>query len=1090
MKLMGNNADGILNKLESLENILATEKPSAIFLQETKTGRSGRIKTPSSRNYTWYELCRSEKAEKGVKGGGVAIGVLNSLDPSWISEGNDEAEAITVEIWIEGFPVRLICGYGPQENDSKTRKEHFWHYLQNEVRKGKENGAGVVIQMDGNLWAGSEIVKGDPKLQNQNGKYFKDFLDSNPNLTVTNALKVCEGKITRSRHTCKGTQESILDFFLVCEKLLPLVTKLTIDEKGETALVRYKGKVVKSDHRMLKLELNLQINNRTNHKKVEIFNFRNKKCQQLFKENTSKDNVFTKCFANPNEPVEVQFKRWKRLLKKSVQTSFQKIRIKENRCQSKLDTMMNERKLLLKKKVFTKEDEKKVELIENEISDEVADKEYKKIKNIIGEIETEGGTTNNTNIWKELRKAYPKKSKPIPTGVKNIQGKVITNPKEKKKVIINHFEHRMRKRKAVEDAKSVIEMNEEIFRIRLKEANENKSKEFDMKELEKVLKSLKTNKSSDPEGLINELFKEEAMGSDLKESVLMMMNRIKVEMKLPQEMKKANITILHKKNCRLDLSNWRGIFVTSVLRTILMKLVHERTYKTIDENMSEAQIGARKKKSVRNHLFVVKSIINDVMSSNKKEPIDINIMDFKQMFDTEELPIVLNAFYEGGVKNDMLGLIHAANVKNSFAVKTPNGLTEERIIENKIMQGDVLGPLVSSQLVDRNIAQVAISAGNVYMYKKNVAIPPLIMMDDTITVSTCGNESRKISNLINTQTNIMKLQFGADKCVKLHVGKTHNTDKCAKPKVDVWKDVIKTNDDGRDELVDEYGGKTEIKEVKDKKYLGEILTSDNKNEKNIKDKLNKATGNVNKIIDSITERPYGKHKYKAAKLMRDGMIVTSMLANAETWTNMLERDIEKLNKPDKMFLNKLLGEEGNPSLSFMYLEMGMVPLKYVLIGKRLKFLKYILDEDEETMVNKVYKAMKEDSKVGDFVDLIKKDMKTVNINLTDDEIKEETTIKWKTLVNKEVKNAALQYLKTENNKKTKTKDIDFESLEMSEYLARNKNSKLTKYIFKVRSGTLGIKEWCQWKFEDNLCVGCELKAETISHFMQCSAQRT
>ena len=120
-------------------------------------------------------------------------------------------------------------------------------------------------------------------------------------------------------------------------------------------------------------------------------------------------------------------------------------------------------------------------------------------------------------------------------------------------------------------------------------------------------------------------------------------------------------------------------------------------------------------------------------------------------------------------------------------------------------------------------------------------------------------------------------------------------------------------------------------------------------------------------------------------------------------------------------------------------------LLFCLFAKRLKFLKYILDEDEETMVKKVYKAMKEDSKVGDFVDLIKKDMKTVNINLTDDEIKEETTIKWKTLVNKEVKNAALQYLKTENNKKTKTKDIDFESLEMSEYLARNKNSKLTKY---------------------------------------------
>ena len=567
----------------------------------------------------------------------------------------------------------------------------------------------------------------------------------------------------------------------------------------------------------------------------------------------------------------------------------------------------------------------------------------------------------------------------------------------------------------------------------------------------------------------------------------MMMNKIKAEMTLPAEMKKANITILHKKNCRLDLSNWRGIFVTSVLRTILMKLVHERTYKVIEENMSEAQIGARKKKSIRNHLFVIKSIINDVMSSNKKETIDLNIMDFKQMFDTEELPIVLNAFYEGGVQNDMLGIIHAANETNTFAVKTPSGLTEERTIKNRIMQGDVLGPLVSSQLVDRNVAQVAISAGNVYMYKKKVAIPPLIMMDDTITVNTCGNESRKISNLINTQTNIMKLQFGADKCVKLHVGKKYNKDKCAKPKVDVWKEELKTNKDGKEELVDVYGGKVEVKEVKEKKYLGEIITNDNKNERNIQDKVCKATGNVNKVIESLTERPYGKHKYKAAKLMRDGMIVASMLSSAETWTNICEKDIKKLNKPDKIFLNKLLGGEGNPSLSFMYLEMGILPLKYMLISKRLKFLKYILDENEETMVKQVYKTMKEESQVGDFVDLTKKDFKTVGIQMSEEEIKTESATRWKKVVNEKVKAAAFEYLISENKNKTKTNQITFERLEMSEYLERNKNNQLTKYIFKTRSGTLDIKDWNKWKYEDNLCVGCGIKAETMDHFMKCIA---
>ena len=129
--------------MESLENLLKTEKPSAIFLQETKLGRAGRIKTPSSVSlYTWYELHRTKTAEKGKGGGGIALGVMNCLEPSWISEGDDNVEALTVEIWVNSFPIRLIYGYGPQEYDPKDRKDKFWEYIEKEVTNSKNNGAG------------------------------------------------------------------------------------------------------------------------------------------------------------------------------------------------------------------------------------------------------------------------------------------------------------------------------------------------------------------------------------------------------------------------------------------------------------------------------------------------------------------------------------------------------------------------------------------------------------------------------------------------------------------------------------------------------------------------------------------------------------------------------------------------------------------------------------------------------------------------------------------------------------------------------------------------------------------------------------
>ena len=82
-------------------------------------------------------------------------------------------------------------------------------------------------------------------------------------------------------------------------------------------------------------------------------------------------------------------------------------------------------------------------------------------------------------------------------------------------------------------------------------------------------------------------------------------------------------------------------------------MLHARTYEQVAQNMTDSQIGAKKENSVRNHIFILNSIISDVMSSKNNSPIDLNIMDFRQMFDAEELSGWLNSFYDAGVKNDV-----------------------------------------------------------------------------------------------------------------------------------------------------------------------------------------------------------------------------------------------------------------------------------------------------------------------------------------------------------------------------------------------------------------------------------------------------
>ena len=61
--------------------------------------------------------------------------------------------------------------------------------------------------------------------------------------------------------------------------------------------------------------------------------------------------------------------------------------------------------------------------------------------------------------------------------------------------------------------------------------------------------------------------------------------------------------------------------------------------------------------------------------------------------------------------------------------------------------------------------------------------------------------------------------------------------------------------------------------------------------KNIQDKTDKAVGNVNKILTYLSERPHGRHSFKAAVLMRQGMLLGSWITNAKTWINLNEKDI-------------------------------------------------------------------------------------------------------------------------------------------------------------------------------------------------------
>ena len=179
--------------------------------------------------------------------------------------------------------------------------------------------------------------------------------------------------------------------------------------------------------------------------------------------------------------------------------------------------------------------------------------------------------------------------------------------------------------------------------------------------------------------------------------MLILFNKIKDTGIIPPFLRLANIHAIYKGRGEItELDSDRGIFIVSIFRYILMRLIYKDKYAIIDKSMSDSNIGSRKKKNIRNHIYVVNSIIQHVLNKKANEPIDIMVMDYKQMFDSEWLAECLNDVYETGVTDDKFALIYEANRENFVSVQTPNGLTRREPFYEILMQGDVMASLISS----------------------------------------------------------------------------------------------------------------------------------------------------------------------------------------------------------------------------------------------------------------------------------------------------------------------------------------------------------------------------------------------------------
>ena len=315
------------------------------------------------------------------------------------------------------------------------RKMKFFSCIDEQIENAMNNNCMVCLQLDANGKVGGDIVNCDPH-DHPNGQLLLDLIERKT-LVLVNGTDKCAGVITRMRVKNGKVEQSVIDYFLVCQSFYNLIISMIVDEERKfvlTTFSKYIGgtKLVKSDHNIVYLKVKCSWSNTLKKERIEIYNLRNQNCQKQFFEDTSKSNLLTNSLVN--KQVTEGGKTWLKRLNTIIHRNFKKIRITSKQKDDKIQKLISLRR----------EDNSTIN--EEEISNLISERNRKIILDQVSCSADLTGNLSRLKMWKVKQKVCPKIDINLPVAKYDESGNFISNSDEMKNLYVRVYKHRLRHR--------------------------------------------------------------------------------------------------------------------------------------------------------------------------------------------------------------------------------------------------------------------------------------------------------------------------------------------------------------------------------------------------------------------------------------------------------------------------------------------------------------------------------------------------------------------------------------------------------------------------------------------------------------------
>ena len=257
----------------------------------------------------------------------------------------------------------------------------------------------------------------------------------------------------------------------------------------------------------------------------------------------------------------------------------------------------------------------------------------------------------------------------------------------------------------------------------------------------------------------------------------------------------------------------------------------------------------------------------------------------------------------------------------------------------------------------------------------------------------------------------------------------------------------------------------------------------------ISDRKTRANASLSEIRAILKDVPLGNQRNQIGILLRQALFINGCLVNSEVWCGYSDNDLKDLEVIDHQILRAITGAQAKVPTEMLYLETGQVTIKSVISARRLLYLHNILQRHESELIRKIYIAMREDPLRDDWIHLVQKDMKDIDLTLSDNQIEAMSKSDLKKLIKNKIRISAKIELELVKQEHSKVRHIIHKNLNAPQNYLTNPifTNKQTSLLFNLRSQC--VNEF-RGNFYPSICQFCRTASDSQEHALSCHEIRS